>query len=205
MRRSTMRCPVVILAATIAAGLPQAFAAQSDLTMTVEITNARKANATLMQEYSWNSRTELLEAGQVKDTRHRARQVRAGWAPPAHPPERPERAAAVWLSAPEDRRTQERGAREISDRVAWSAGPVHVAHRGQSPRLHESGDRHGTERPGAAGNDGPERRGSRRHFYGVDRPAHAPSAPRQGSNRLTRATLWVSMPLSLHWPAGWRT
>jgi hypothetical protein len=64
-----MRCPVVILAATIAASLPQALAARSDVTMTVEITNARKANATLMQEYSWNSRTELLEAGQVKDTR----------------------------------------------------------------------------------------------------------------------------------------
>jgi hypothetical protein len=65
-----MRYPVVILAAvTIAVGVPQAFAAQSNVNMTVEITNARKANAKLMQEYSWNCRTELLEAGQVKDTR----------------------------------------------------------------------------------------------------------------------------------------
>jgi hypothetical protein len=64
-----MRCRVVILAAAIAVGLPPTFAAQSNVSMTVEITNARKANARLMQEYSWSSRTELLEAGQVKDTR----------------------------------------------------------------------------------------------------------------------------------------
>jgi hypothetical protein len=65
-----MKCPVFIVAAvTIAVGLSQALAAQSNVNMTVEITNARKANAKLMQEYSWNCRTELLEAGQVKDTR----------------------------------------------------------------------------------------------------------------------------------------
>jgi len=64
-----MRYRVAILAATIAAGLPQAFAAQSNVSMTVEITDARKANAKLMQEYTWNSRTELLEAGEVEDMR----------------------------------------------------------------------------------------------------------------------------------------
>jgi hypothetical protein len=35
----------------------------------VQVTNARKANATLMQTYAWDSRTELLEDGTVKDTR----------------------------------------------------------------------------------------------------------------------------------------
>ncbi len=64
-----MRSRVVILAAAIAVGLPPTFAAQSNVSMTVEITNARKANAKLMQEYTWNSRTEVLEAGQVKDMR----------------------------------------------------------------------------------------------------------------------------------------
>ncbi len=35
----------------------------------VSITAARKANAALMQQYAWDSRTELTEDGTVKDTR----------------------------------------------------------------------------------------------------------------------------------------
>ena len=64
-----MRCPVVILAATIAAGLPQALSAQGNLNTVAEISSARQANAKLMQEYTWNSRTELLKAGKVEDMR----------------------------------------------------------------------------------------------------------------------------------------
>jgi len=33
----------------------------------VKITEARKANAKLMHQYSWQSRTELMENGEVKD------------------------------------------------------------------------------------------------------------------------------------------
>src|SRR5262245_36125255 len=35
----------------------------------VQITDARKANAKLMRQYTWNSRTEIIEGGQVKDLR----------------------------------------------------------------------------------------------------------------------------------------
>ena len=35
----------------------------------VQITEARQANAALMHQYTWNCRTEILEQGQVKDTR----------------------------------------------------------------------------------------------------------------------------------------
>jgi hypothetical protein len=34
-----------------------------------QIAQTRKANATLMQQYSWNSRTEIVSNGQVKDTK----------------------------------------------------------------------------------------------------------------------------------------
>jgi len=37
--------------------------------MAVRVTEARKANATLMRQYSWTSRTEVIDQGQVKDTR----------------------------------------------------------------------------------------------------------------------------------------
>jgi hypothetical protein len=37
--------------------------------MAAQITEARRANATLMRQYTWNSRTELMEQGQVKDIR----------------------------------------------------------------------------------------------------------------------------------------
>ena len=37
--------------------------------MAVRITEARQANAALMRQYSWTSRTEVIDQGQVKDTR----------------------------------------------------------------------------------------------------------------------------------------
>ena len=35
----------------------------------MQISEARKANAALMRQYTWNSRTEIIEEGQVKDIR----------------------------------------------------------------------------------------------------------------------------------------
>src|SRR5271154_6670522 len=37
--------------------------------LAMKIIAARKANATLLKQYSWSSRTELLDTGIVKDTR----------------------------------------------------------------------------------------------------------------------------------------
>ena len=37
--------------------------------MAVRVTEARKANAALMRQYSWTSRTEVIDQGQVKDLR----------------------------------------------------------------------------------------------------------------------------------------
>lgn len=35
----------------------------------VQITEARRANAALLRQYTWNSRTELIEKEEIKDTR----------------------------------------------------------------------------------------------------------------------------------------
>jgi hypothetical protein len=59
----------VIAFATMFAFAGVARAQSSNLNMAVQITNARKANATLMHQYTWNSRTEIIEGGQVKDIR----------------------------------------------------------------------------------------------------------------------------------------
>jgi hypothetical protein len=59
---------IMFLAGLIAFCLPQPAGAQ-DVSGAVKITEARKANAALMHEYTWNSRTEILDQGQVKDTR----------------------------------------------------------------------------------------------------------------------------------------
>lgn len=50
------------------AGL-QAAAQVPNAGLSLAITQARQQNATLMQQYSWNCRTELTEYGTVKDTR----------------------------------------------------------------------------------------------------------------------------------------
>jgi hypothetical protein len=67
---------IVSLIAAIAIatlGWPQTTQAQgtpsSNAATAVQITQARKANAALMQQYSWTSRTEILEGGTVKDIR----------------------------------------------------------------------------------------------------------------------------------------
>jgi hypothetical protein len=57
----------------VALSLPQTLLAQGasspNAAMAIQITDARKANATLMRQYSWNSRVEVLDQGQVKDIR----------------------------------------------------------------------------------------------------------------------------------------
>jgi hypothetical protein len=48
--------------------LAQGSAAQNT-SLTVQITETRKTNAALLRQYTWNSRTELSEKGEIKDTR----------------------------------------------------------------------------------------------------------------------------------------
>lgn len=69
---------IPILAAGLTAGLlalswPQTILAQgalsADAASAVRIAEARKANAALMRQYTWHSRTEVLDQGQVKDIR----------------------------------------------------------------------------------------------------------------------------------------
>ena len=68
-----MKVQSLLLVGLVALALPQAAQAQgalsSDANMAVQITEARKANDTLMRQYTWNSRTELLENNEVKDIR----------------------------------------------------------------------------------------------------------------------------------------
>lgn len=64
--------PVLALLLTLL-GLPAAVLAQGKAEATavkaVQIANARKANAALMRQYTWHSRTELIMQASVKDTR----------------------------------------------------------------------------------------------------------------------------------------
>jgi hypothetical protein len=69
-----MKILTLLLAGLIAFGLPQTVLAQGSslakkASLAVQITEARKANAALMHQYSWNSRTELMDQGAVKDIR----------------------------------------------------------------------------------------------------------------------------------------
>jgi hypothetical protein len=63
----------IVTVCLIAVSLPQNALSQGALAgnanKAVQITEARKANAVLMRQYTWNSRTELMEQGQVKDIR----------------------------------------------------------------------------------------------------------------------------------------
>jgi hypothetical protein len=62
----------ILAVGLIAFGWLQFSLAQSqlaDVNMAVQISEARKANAALMRQYTWESRTELIEEGQVKDIR----------------------------------------------------------------------------------------------------------------------------------------
>jgi hypothetical protein len=68
-----MNTPLRIVVALVAASWAstgfseQTLATASDLT--AKVAQAREANATLMHQYTWNSRTEILSDGQVKDIR----------------------------------------------------------------------------------------------------------------------------------------
>jgi len=53
-------CSPVVLAQT---------AQPTEANRAVQITEARQANAALMHHYTWTSRTEIIDQGQVKDTR----------------------------------------------------------------------------------------------------------------------------------------
>ena len=63
----------ILAAGLIAVGWSQTLLAQSqpvaNVNMAVQISAARKANAALMRQYTWETRTELIEEGQVKDVR----------------------------------------------------------------------------------------------------------------------------------------
>jgi hypothetical protein len=63
----------ILTAGLIALGLPHFVLAQNRLAanaeLAVKITEARKANAALMHQYTWSSRTELIVNDQVKDMR----------------------------------------------------------------------------------------------------------------------------------------
>jgi len=64
-----------LLAAALGGLPPSAFFAQDAANqglragIAAKVTEARKANAVAMQQYTWDQRTELLEDGTVKDTR----------------------------------------------------------------------------------------------------------------------------------------
>ncbi len=68
-----MKTLTLLLAGMVVIGWSQPILAQgsiaSNANMAVQITEARKANALLMHQYTWNSRTELLEGGEIKDNR----------------------------------------------------------------------------------------------------------------------------------------
>jgi len=68
-----MKILTILVAGLIVFGAPHFTLAQDQLAAraetAVKITEARKANAKLMHQYSWQSRTELIENGTVKDMR----------------------------------------------------------------------------------------------------------------------------------------
>ena len=69
----TAKALSALAVAVIALGWAQTVPAQSPpaavTDVTVRITEARTANAALMRQYSWTSRTEVIDQGQVKDLR----------------------------------------------------------------------------------------------------------------------------------------
>lgn len=68
-----MKTLPIVTAILIVLGWPQSGLSQSalstDAKLAVQITEARKANAALMRQYTWDSRTELIENGEIKDIR----------------------------------------------------------------------------------------------------------------------------------------
>ena len=68
-----MKILSILVAGLILLGTPQYIMAQNQMAeraeTAVKIAEARKANAMLMHQYSWHSRTELIVDGEVKDMR----------------------------------------------------------------------------------------------------------------------------------------
>ena len=67
-----MKSSHVVTMVVIVLGWAHTIAAQTapaPTNMAVRITEARQANAALMRQYSWTSRTEVIDQGQVKDLR----------------------------------------------------------------------------------------------------------------------------------------
>ncbi len=66
-----MKILLVLAVVLSVLSVPQITLAQSTppTEMAVRVTEARKANAALMRQYSWTSRTEVIDQGQVKDVR----------------------------------------------------------------------------------------------------------------------------------------
>jgi hypothetical protein len=67
-----MKTAPILVVIVLALGWCQAALAQGapdNAAMAGRIAEARRANATLMQQYSWTSRTEVIDQGQVKDLR----------------------------------------------------------------------------------------------------------------------------------------
>jgi hypothetical protein len=68
-----MKLVPILVVGLIAIGWSPTIQAQSalsaDANTAVKIVEARKANAALLRQYTWNSRTEIIVNGQVKDTR----------------------------------------------------------------------------------------------------------------------------------------
>jgi hypothetical protein len=68
MKRSIALTTLLISLVCSSAALAQS-ALSADANKSVQITEARQANAALMHQYTWNCRTEIIDQGQVKDTR----------------------------------------------------------------------------------------------------------------------------------------
>jgi hypothetical protein len=68
-----VKIQAIALAGLLAIGWSQGVLAQGapsgNMQMAAQITEARRTNATLMRQYTWNSRTEVIENNDVKDTR----------------------------------------------------------------------------------------------------------------------------------------
>jgi hypothetical protein len=67
-----MKIRLGVLIGLLAVGVPQFVLAQGvpsgNMQMAAQISEARKANAALMRQYTWNSRTEVIENNEIKDT-----------------------------------------------------------------------------------------------------------------------------------------
>ena len=68
-----MKTLLLLTLIVVASGWPQTIPAQTPQSaptnMAIRITEARQANAALMRQYSWTSRTEVIDQGQMKDMR----------------------------------------------------------------------------------------------------------------------------------------